>query len=90
MCTITYGNVETKYPINIINFSDGLKLKYWIIDGEYHIALWDGERCIVKDEDGTISFVLRYLVKVIHECLGANKINGEIKIMNKGKVVGSI
>lgn len=67
MCTIHYGNKEVKYPINTIIFSNKLELRYWIINGNYHIALWYNDDCIVEDNDEPISTALRNLVQMTHK-----------------------
>ena len=72
MCVISYGDKEAKYPINTIIFSNELELRYWIIDGNYHIALWYDDNCIVEDNNEPISTVLKDLVKIVHEYYGAH------------------
>ena len=79
----------SRYPIKTLNISPSIELRYWIVDNEYHIALWENGKCIVTDNDKPIRDVLSAIVKIIDDFYGA-KLNYLEEVKNNDKLLETI
>ena len=79
----------SRYPIKTLNISPSMELRYWIIDNEYHVALWESGKCIVTDNDKPIRDVLSAIIKVVDDFYGA-KLNYLEEVKNNDKLLETI
>lgn len=79
----------SRYPIKTLNISPSMELRYWIINGEYHVALWEDDKCIVTDKDKPIRDVLSVIIKIVDDFYGA-KLNYLEEVKNNDKLLETI
>ena len=79
----------SRYPIKTLIISPSMELRYWIIDGEYHIALWKNEKCVVTDNDKPMRDVLSTMIKIIDDFYGA-KLNYLEEVENNNESLKTI
>lgn len=79
----------SRYPIKTLNISPSMELRYWIIDNEYHVALWENGKCIVTDNDKPIRDVLSTIIKIVDDFYGA-KLNYLEEVKNNDKLLETI
>lgn len=79
----------SRYPIKTLNISPSMELRYWIIDNEYHVALWENGKCIVTDNDKPIRDVLSVIIKIVDDFYGA-KLNYLEEVKNNDKLLETI